>query len=133
MPDALRFLTRTSGRTQLDWTDWLSYAYLVLGLFLMFGPVLWIVMSSFKTQSGLSDAVIAASVTFTRNSKQILEAFVHGSSLLRQLSIRELVAQKAPYRGELRAEGACSTCVRFTCGPRFGAVRPHVWKTHRNR
>ena len=55
MPDTLRFLTRTSGRTQLDWTDWLSYAYLVLGLFLMFGPVLWIVMSSFKTQSGLSE------------------------------------------------------------------------------
>ena len=55
MPDTLRFLTRTSGRTRLDWTDWLSYTYLVLGLFLMFGPVLWIVMSSFKTQSGLSE------------------------------------------------------------------------------
>ncbi len=55
MPDALRFLTRTSGHTRLDWTDWLSYTYLLLGLFLMFGPVLWIVMSSFKTQSALSD------------------------------------------------------------------------------
>lgn len=55
MPDALRFLTRTSGRARLDWTDWLSYAYLFVGLFLMFGPVLWIVMSSFKTQSGLTD------------------------------------------------------------------------------
>lgn len=55
MPDALHFLTRTSGRNRLDWTDWLSYVYLVFGLFLMFGPVLWIVMSSFKTQSGLSD------------------------------------------------------------------------------
>jgi alpha-1,4-digalacturonate transport system permease protein len=55
MPDVLRFLARTSGRTRLDWTDWLSYGYLVFGLFLMFGPVLWIVMSSLKTQSGLSD------------------------------------------------------------------------------
>ena len=69
MPDVLRFLTRTSGRTRLDWTDWLSYVYLVSGLFLMFGPVLWIVMSSFKTQSGLSDfpkpiSCFSPSITF---------------------------------------------------------------------
>ena len=49
------FLTRTRGHKRLDWTDWLSYVYLVLGLFLMFGPVLWIVMSSFKTQAALSE------------------------------------------------------------------------------
>ena len=55
MPDALRFLTRTSGRTRLDWTDWLSYIYLVLGLFLMFGPVLWLVLSSFKTEAALTE------------------------------------------------------------------------------
>ncbi len=51
----LRFLTRTRGHGRMDWTDWLSYVYLVLGLFLMFGPVLWIVMSSFKTQAALSE------------------------------------------------------------------------------
>jgi alpha-1,4-digalacturonate transport system permease protein len=55
MASTLGFLTRTSGRHQLDWTDWLSYLYLVAGLFLMFGPVLWIVASSFKTQGGLSE------------------------------------------------------------------------------
>jgi alpha-1,4-digalacturonate transport system permease protein len=52
---ALAFLTRTRGRHRLDWTDWLSYAYLVLGLFLMFGPVLWLTMSSFKTEAALSE------------------------------------------------------------------------------
>jgi alpha-1,4-digalacturonate transport system permease protein len=47
------FLTRTRGRNRLDWTDWLSYAYLFIGLFMMFGPVLWLVMSSFKTESAI--------------------------------------------------------------------------------
>jgi alpha-1,4-digalacturonate transport system permease protein len=48
------FLTRTRGRHGLDWTDWASYAYLLLGLVVMFAPVLWLVMSSFKTDSALS-------------------------------------------------------------------------------
>jgi alpha-1,4-digalacturonate transport system permease protein len=48
------FFTRTRGRKRLDWTDWLTYAYLVAGLFMMFGPVLWLVMSSLKTESALS-------------------------------------------------------------------------------
>jgi len=55
MPDVAAFLMRTHGRTRFDWTDWVSYAYLFTGLFLMFGPVLWIVMSSFKTQAALSE------------------------------------------------------------------------------
>jgi alpha-1,4-digalacturonate transport system permease protein len=48
------FLTRTRGRSRLHWTDWISYGYLLLGLVVMFGPVLWLVMSSFKTESALS-------------------------------------------------------------------------------
>jgi alpha-1,4-digalacturonate transport system permease protein len=49
------FLLRTHGRTRFDWTDWVSYLYLFVGLFIMFGPVLWIIMSSFKTQAALSE------------------------------------------------------------------------------
>jgi alpha-1,4-digalacturonate transport system permease protein len=30
-----------------------SYAYLLIGVFLMFGPVVWLALSSFKTQAGL--------------------------------------------------------------------------------
>lgn len=52
-PGVVAFLTRTRGRGRLHWTDWLSYAYLLLGLFLMFAPVLWIAISSFKTQAQL--------------------------------------------------------------------------------
>lgn len=51
----LSFFTRTRGRRRLHWTDWLSYAYLLVGLFLMFGPVLWMVMSSFKTEAALTE------------------------------------------------------------------------------
>lgn len=35
------------------WTDVAAYAYLALGVVLMFGPVLWLALSSFKTQAGL--------------------------------------------------------------------------------
>jgi alpha-1,4-digalacturonate transport system permease protein len=48
------FLTRTRGRNRMDWTDWVSYAYLFVGLFTMFAPILWLVMSSLKTESAIS-------------------------------------------------------------------------------
>jgi len=51
----IAFLTRTKDRRKLGWTDWLSYAYLAMGVFLMFGPVLWLVMSSFKTEGALTE------------------------------------------------------------------------------
>ena len=48
-------LTGTRGRGRFDWTDWLTYAYLLLGLVLMFGPVLWLVLSSFKSAAALNE------------------------------------------------------------------------------
>jgi alpha-1,4-digalacturonate transport system permease protein len=50
----LKFLTRTHGRQRLDWTDWLSYTYLVVGLITMFAPIVWLLMSSLKTESAIS-------------------------------------------------------------------------------
>lgn len=50
---ALDFLLRTRGRQRLHWTDVMSYAYLMVGLFVMFAPVLWLVVSSFKTESAI--------------------------------------------------------------------------------
>ena len=46
-------LSATRGRHRLHWTDVFSYAYLALGVALMFGPVVWLALSSFKTPSGL--------------------------------------------------------------------------------
>jgi alpha-1,4-digalacturonate transport system permease protein len=50
----LQFLTRTRGRGRLHWSDVLSYVYLALGLFTMFAPVIWLVMSSFKTEAAMA-------------------------------------------------------------------------------
>jgi len=47
------FLFRTRGRKQLDFSDIFTYLYLMLGTLLMFGPVVWLVLSSFKTQAAL--------------------------------------------------------------------------------
>lgn len=46
-------LTLRRGGQRLHWTDVASYAYLALGVMLMFGPVLWLGLSSFKTQAAL--------------------------------------------------------------------------------
>lgn len=48
------FISRTRGRPRFDVTDWLTWAYLILGLVVMFGPVLWVAMSSLKTDAALS-------------------------------------------------------------------------------
>ncbi|WP_150497140.1 carbohydrate ABC transporter permease [Roseibium aquae] len=49
----LGFLTRRREGGQWHWTDVFTYVYLVLGVLLMFGPVVWLVLSSFKTPAGL--------------------------------------------------------------------------------
>ncbi|MFI4981457.1 MAG: carbohydrate ABC transporter permease, partial [Nevskiales bacterium] len=51
MTRAFRFLTARRG----NFTDWLTWAYLVLGVLVMFGPVIWLVLSSFKTQAALQE------------------------------------------------------------------------------
>jgi len=47
------FLIRKRGGNRLDITDVLTYLYLLAGVLVMFGPVLWVVVSSFKTQAQL--------------------------------------------------------------------------------
>ncbi len=47
------FLMKRSGGKRINISDVLTYAYLTLGTVLMFGPVVWLLFSSFKTQAGL--------------------------------------------------------------------------------
>ncbi len=55
MASVVTFLTRTrAGNGRMDWTDWVTYGYLFLGVFMMFAPVIWLVMSSFKTEAELT-------------------------------------------------------------------------------
>ncbi|MBC8170728.1 MAG: carbohydrate ABC transporter permease [Anaerolineae bacterium] len=51
----LSYLTRLRGGKRPTTTDWLTYTYLIIGTFVMFGPVVWLVMSSFKTPSALNE------------------------------------------------------------------------------
>ena len=48
-----QFLSLRSGGRRVNTADALTYLYLTIGTILMFGPVLWLVASSFKTQAGL--------------------------------------------------------------------------------
>jgi alpha-1,4-digalacturonate transport system permease protein len=47
------FLTRTKGRKRLDTADVLTYVYLAFGTLIMFVPIVWLVLSSFKTPAAL--------------------------------------------------------------------------------
>jgi alpha-1,4-digalacturonate transport system permease protein len=54
MSTITEFLTKTRGRKQPDLTDIITYLYLALGTLLMFGPVVWLVLSSFKTPAEIA-------------------------------------------------------------------------------
>ncbi len=45
------FITRTRGKNKLHITDLITYLYMALAVIIMFGPVLWLVLSSFKTSA----------------------------------------------------------------------------------
>jgi alpha-1,4-digalacturonate transport system permease protein len=47
------FLRATKGRRRLETVDVLTYVYLAFGTLIMFVPILWLVMSSFKTPAAL--------------------------------------------------------------------------------
>ena len=51
---ALAFLTRRRGGPGWHWTDIVTWAWLVGGLLLIFGPALWLVASSFKSPQQLA-------------------------------------------------------------------------------
>jgi alpha-1,4-digalacturonate transport system permease protein len=53
MRSVFTFLSRRRHPGKFTVTDLLTYVYLILGVVLMFGPVLWLVMSSFKTPADL--------------------------------------------------------------------------------
>lgn len=51
----LSLLTARRGKKGLHWTDAVTYAFLILGFFVMFLPVFWVVVSSLKTPANLSE------------------------------------------------------------------------------
>jgi len=51
--DVSSFLTRRRSPHGLHWTDWLSYAYLAVGVLLVILPIFWMFMSSIKSPRAL--------------------------------------------------------------------------------
>ncbi len=51
MSSIINFLTKTRGKNKLHITDMVTYLYLTLGIVIMFGPVLWLILSSFKSSA----------------------------------------------------------------------------------
>ncbi len=49
MTSILNILRMRKGRKRLDITDVLSYSYLAMGVIIMFGPIIWLILSSFKS------------------------------------------------------------------------------------
>jgi alpha-1,4-digalacturonate transport system permease protein len=49
------FLLRRSGGARLDWSDWLSYAYLIIGVLIMLGPGAWVALSSIKSPGNITE------------------------------------------------------------------------------
>jgi len=56
MGQMIAFLGRRRGKNGPDWTDILAYAYLVLGVVLILAPVVWLFVSSFKSQRALIES-----------------------------------------------------------------------------
>jgi len=48
-------ITQKKYREKYHWTDYFSYFYLFLGVFLMFGPIIWLGLSSVKTLAGIQE------------------------------------------------------------------------------
>ncbi|MGV8987722.1 MAG: carbohydrate ABC transporter permease [Cypionkella sp.] len=55
MTRALAFLTRRRGGAAWHWTDVVTFVWLAVGLVVMFGPALWLIMSSLKSPAQLSE------------------------------------------------------------------------------
>lgn len=51
---ASTFLTRTRGRKGMDISDTMTYLYLIISTVVMFGPVVWLVLSSFKSSGEIN-------------------------------------------------------------------------------
>ena len=51
----IKIATKKRYKNKYHWTDYFSYFYLFLGVLLMFGPVVWLGLSSLKTLAGIQE------------------------------------------------------------------------------
>ena len=50
--DLTAFFSRKRGRTRLEWSDWLAYLYLLLGVLIVLLPIFWMFLGIGKENYG---------------------------------------------------------------------------------
>jgi alpha-1,4-digalacturonate transport system permease protein len=131
MSGVARFLTRRQGdgphgTRRVSVADVLTYGYLIAGVLIMFGPVAWLVLSSFKTPANLLEfpptllplAQDTAEVDGYAQPLPLYDVTLDDGTTARLAQVRRvgLVAQMvdpaAPGRGRARADRPQRTAVR---------------------
>ena len=130
MGRALAFLARTRNPGRVDWTDLLAYAYLVLGVLLILAPVVWLFVSSFKSQRALIESdprflpyeqVTAVLPGSTRPVNLVEWTAPDGTTrILAQLRLSGANVVLAATRGRTRP---CARASKTTSSPRSAAER----------
>ena len=103
MTGAWTFLTRTQGRGRLSWVDWVTYIYLAFGFLLIFVPVCWLVLNSFKTQAQLEKQDLSL---LPSEFTQVARATVYGPEGREILIIDGLPTWALQWRGMNDSERA---------------------------
>ncbi|MBX2885819.1 MAG: carbohydrate ABC transporter permease [Granulosicoccus sp.] len=114
------FLSRTHGRNRLSWVDWVTYAYLAFGFLLIFLPVCWLVLNSFKTQAQLEKQDLSL---LPNEYTQVARATVYGPEGREILVVDDLPEWVLQWRGMSTAERATydvdALLAEYTGSPRY--------------
>jgi alpha-1,4-digalacturonate transport system permease protein len=78
--DVSTFITRKRSRHGTDWTDWLAYAYLAIGVMLVLLPIFWMFMSSIKSPRALVEndpRLMPYEQVMIQGAERPLSVFIH--------------------------------------------------------
>lgn len=117
------FLGRTHGKKRLSWVDWVTYIYLGFGFLLIFLPVCWLVINSFKTQFQLEKQDLSL---LPSEYTQVARATVYGPEGRRIFIIEGLPPWVLNWRGlepEEKALHDVDALLETLQGDAFYAVR----------
>ena len=103
----VRFLTRRKGGTSWHWTDVATYVWLIGGFILMFGPAIWLILSSFKSPAQLAEFP----PSLLPYQQEIIEVVRQDEAKELPLFIVETQGEPAQVLAEIRRIGTTSQMV----------------------
>lgn len=102
----VRFVTRRRGGRGWHWTDVVTYGWLFAGLIIMFGPAVWLILSSFKSPAQLDEFP----PTILPYTQQVAEVTRNGQT--KSLPLYEVTVEgETRVLAELRRIGTMSNLV----------------------